>query len=291
MSHRNTALSAAYRSAKEEIARRQADRENIVVTCMDERAAHIDEALGLLPGEAHVYASGGGKIDAQTFQSLFGEKISACEKSEKTASVFLVPHECSHDPHLGCAAFGNDTEAQKTFFTELKRDIVARHPKANVHVMAMCTTTHDLREIDVQDEDKQLPSLRVANENFEPKFEDVQHAGYGIYVGDAYRAWIPGRNTYFRLSAENPNLAGNAEIALTVMQHHSDVDLTAKPIVLQIDYPLYADESRTETAKQNIDAQMTAFLALPAVKAKMNAEAFKIVKTETHIETWNGKVL
>lgn len=291
MLNRNAALSAAYRAARQEISERRASREHFVVTCMDERAAHIEEALGLLPGQPHVYASGGGKIDPGTFRALFGGRIAACEKEGKTAHVFLVPHECSHDERLGCAAFSNDTEAQKDFFTELKHAILERHPKAYVHVIAMCTTVHCLREIHVHDEDDHLPHLRASNGSFRPQFEDVQHAGYGIYVGDAYRAWVPGRNAYFRLSAENPDLAGNAGIALTVMQHHSDVDLASKPVILHADYPIYADAARTDAARRNMGEQLGAFLEDPAVREKMMAGTLRMVQTETDTETWEGKLL
>jgi hypothetical protein len=291
MAERNAALSGAFRAAKEEIARRRAEREHVVVTCMDERAAHVDEVLGHLPGEAPVYASGGGKIDIDTFEALYGDRLAACGKTGKTARVFLVPHECSHDGRLGCAAFGNDTEAQRQFFTDLKREILERHPGARVHVLAMCTTKHDLRVIDVHAKDAHLRQVHAASSGFNPLVEDTQHAGYGIYLGDAYRAWVPGRNSYFRLSALNPDIAGNAAIALKVMGHHSDVDLSTKPVVLHADYPAYADAVWTEAARMNIDGQLNAFLSSPAAREKAAAGALKVIKTETDTETWEGKVL
>jgi hypothetical protein len=157
--------------------------------------------------------------------------------------------------------------------------------------MALCTTVHGLRDIHLHEQDDHLPSLKAANRAFRPSFEDVQHAGYGIYVGDAYRAWAPGRNSYFRLSAGNPDLAGNAGIALTVMQHHSDVDLSAKPVVLHIDYPKYADVGKTSAARENIDAHMADFLGNPSVRERIGAETLKVMRTQTDTETWKGSLL
>lgn len=271
-----------------------ADRECIVVTCMDERNTHVDEALGFTPGEAEIYASGGGKIDFATFDALYGERIDTATtwgEWGRPVSVFLLPHECSHDRHLGCAAFANDTEAQRAFFTELKKAIKEKHPKAAVHVMAMCTTTHKLREIDVDDADVTLAAVREANANLELRAEDVAHAGHGIYVGDAYRAWVPERNAYFRLSALNPSLAGNAAIALKVMEHHSEVDLTEKPVMLHLDYPRHTERAKTDAARANIDAAITEFLSQPEAADRLNRGALKIVKTETDIATWKGKLL
>jgi hypothetical protein len=270
------------------------ERECIVVTCMDERNTHIDEALGFAPGEAEVYASGGGKIDIGTFNALFGERIDTATSwgdFGRPVSVFLTPHECSHDAALGCAAFGNDIEAQKTFFTTLKKELKERFPKAAVHVMALCTTTHKLREIDVDDGDAALASARAANAALNLHADDVAHAGHGIYIGDAYRAWVPARNAYFRLSAENPSLAGNAAIALTVMEHHSEVNLEEKPVVIHADYPRYANRAKSDSARNNINAALNGFLSQPAVAERIARGALQVVKTETEMSSWKGKLL
>lgn len=265
--------------------------ESIIVTCMDERNTHVDEALGFAPGEADVYASGGGKLDAATFDAVAGAKIEAAAADGRPVSVFLVPHECSHDANLGCAAFANDTEAQRKFFTELKGAIKAKYPAAGVHVMAFCTTTHKLRTIDVDANDARLRAAIEANEAFDRKADDVNHAGHGIYVGDAYRAWVPERNRYFRLSASNPNLKGNLEIALTVMQHHSDVDLSTTPVVLHVDYPLHADETRTVAARNNIDAHLAGLLTDPEVRARLDDGTMRLVRSNTDMGTWAGEML
>jgi hypothetical protein len=275
------------------IARRATDaagRVAIVVTCMDERNTHIDEALGFAPGEAEVYASGGGKIDADTFDAAYGPMLAEAAAQGRPASVFLVPHECSHADHLGCAAFANDKEAQRTFFTSLKAALKERHPAVPVHVMAMCTTTHKMRGID-HDEDAALDGALGANAAFDMTCDDVNHAGHGIYVGAAYRAWVPERNAYFHLSAFNPALAGNIGIALTVMEHHSDVDLSTTPIVVQVDYPRFADATRAAAARANMDRALDALMADAAFRAKLDAGALKMVKTETDVATWEGKVL
>ncbi|HTM68527.1 MAG TPA: hypothetical protein VL426_04460 [Candidatus Binatia bacterium] len=266
-------------------------RETFVVTCMDERNTHIDEALGLHPGDAEIYASGGGKIEAKTFEQVFRPAIDAALAKGRPVSIFLVPHECSHAEHLGCAAFANDREAQKVFFTDLKRALKERFPSVPVHVIAMCTTTHDFRAIDTDDHDDGLHAVLAANAKFDLEATDANHAGHGIYVGSAYRAWVQGRNAYFHLSAHNPSLAGNIEIALTVMEHHSDVDLAGKPIVLHADYPQYAEPARTAAAKENMDKAFAELKENPAFKSKFDAGLLKIVRSETDMETWKGSLV
>lgn len=270
------------------------ERECIVITCMDERNTHVDEALGFAPGKAETYASDGGAIDLATFAALFGKRIdtaSAWGQWGRPVSVFLVPHECSNDASRGCHEFQNDANAQKAFFGSLKREIKNRFPSAAVHVMALCTTTHKLREIDVDEADDVLPSVREANAKLDLRAEDAARAGHGIYVGDAYRAWVPSRNTYFRLSAFNPALASNAAVALSMMERHGDVASTEKPVMVHVDYPRHMERSKTDAARANIDAALMEFLSQPAVAESLNRGALKVVKTETDMTSWKGKLL
>ncbi|MBI4457366.1 hypothetical protein HY633_00180 [Candidatus Uhrbacteria bacterium] len=279
---RNRTAAARFASAAAEIARRRDKSVKILVTCMDERNTHVEEALGLLPGEADVFASGGGKTDFAAIERIFGSRISSAVAAGKPVSIFLTPHECSHDANLGCAAFGNDTAAQKQFFTALKNDIVRAFPSVVTHVMALCTTTHKLREIDCHDAAECLIAVRGANAFFDRHAKDVGHAGYGIYVGDAYRAWVGDRNRYFRLSSLNPSLEGNIGIALTVMEHHSDVDLAATPAVLHIDYPRHQDDDLSAAVRENIDRATAPFL---------NRSDLHVIKTETDVANWQGRML
>ncbi|MEK9152755.1 MAG: hypothetical protein AAB692_05300 [Patescibacteria group bacterium] len=279
---RNAALAAEYAAKKTEIDLRRATQEKILITCMDERNTHIEESLGFLPGEARVFASGGGKADLAAFVRVFGELIVNARRAGAKVSVFLVPHECSHDAALGCAAFGNDTEAQRQFFTALKSDILRAFPNVSAHVMAFCTTTHKLREIDCHEADAFLGQVQDANAEFDRRSEDTSHAGHGIYVGDAYRAWVPERNRYFRLSPLNPALEGNITIALTVMVHHSEVNLDETPAMLHIDYPRYADTELAVAAREHIDRSIAPFVG----RADLH-----VVKTETDVETWQGRML
>lgn len=265
--------------------------ETIVVTCMDERNTHVDEALGIAPGAAELFASGGGKIDLPAFDAAYGRRIAAAEAAGKTVSIFLVPHECSHDPNLGCAAFANDTEAQRAFFTDLKKALKERYANVAVHVLALCTTKHTVRQIDTDAHDDGLHAALAANADFGMTAEDVAHAGHGIYIGDAYRAWVPKRNTYFNLSAFNPALAGNVGIALTVMEHHSEVDLATTPVIVHVDYPRYADAGRTDAARANIDKALAELGANPAFKGRLDAGELKIVRTETDVATWEGSLV
>lgn len=293
LAERNARLAERHAAKAEARAERQAARTAVVVTCMDERDFAVEEALGLLPGEASVYASGGGKIDAASFERLHGAALDEAAKAGRKSTVYLTPHECVEDGHLGCAAFANDTEAQKTFFTALKGEIEAKHPDADVHVLAFDTATDLLRPVAAKEEDASLAPMLEKNAAGKASHEEKQHAGYGIYIGDAYRAWAEDRNRWFRLSAGNPSIAGNAEIALTVMGHHSDVDLSDKPVVVQVDYPTYEDAARTAEAAANIDAQMEAFLASPAVAKKVEEEGMtiKVVKSRTDMTSWKGEIL
>ncbi len=288
---RNRTLAGRHAAEAEARTERRYERLTIISTCMDERAFGVEEAYGLLPGEAEVYASGGGKIDAGKFGQLYGKMIEGALQERKTVEVYLTPHECREGAHLGCAAFKNDTEAQKAFFGELKLSLEAGYPGINVHVLAIDTSTDHLRRVDVHPQDEALEPMLEVNEKNGVEYGDAGHAGYGIYVGDAYRAWVPERNAYFRLSAMNPDIAGNADIALTVMGAHSNVDLSEKPIILQIDYPIYEDAARTEAARRNIDAQLQAFLAGEAAKEKLAAGDLRVVKTETDMRSWNGKIV
>ncbi len=288
---RNRAFAGTFAERRAELARRRADRQCIVLTCMDERDTNVHEALGLIPGEAESYASGGGKLDAAGFERLYGDRIARAEREGRDVAIYLTPHECSDGGHLGCAAFKNDTEAQRDFFSGLKDAIIARHPKAKVHILAFDTSTTRLRRVDADVSDAALEPMLEKNEKADGRAKDAAHAGYGIYVGDAYRAWAPGRNTYFHLSAENPNLKSDADIAFAVMEHHSDVDLSTKPMVLHVDYPKYDDAGRTASAASNIDRQLAEIMGDPAVRERLAKNALRVVKTSTDMGTWKGEVI
>lgn len=288
---RNSELSERHGADLEAIVERNHERQVIILTCMDERDFGVEEAYGLLPGEAEVYASGGGKLDAAGFERMYGAMLDAAERAGKDIEIYMTPHECSDGRHLGCAAFGNDTGAQKDFFGQLKAELAAKRPNAKIHVLAFDTSTDHLRRVDADASDAALEPMLEANEKKPGRYEDTGHQGYGIYIGDAYRAWVPDRNRYFRLSAMNPDISGNADIALTVMDHHSGVDLSDKTITVHVDYPSYEDAERTEAAKANIDAQVQAFLASPAAKEKSDKGDLKIVKTRTDMKNWKGELV
>ncbi len=262
----------------------------IVVTCMDERNTHLEDALGFAFGHAEIYASGGGKVDAETFHTIYGADIARSLEENTAVSILLLPHECSHNAELGCAAFGNDQEAQRVFFTDLKKNLKERYPDAEVHVSAFCTTTHTLRDIDTEDT-AAYKTICDANAKLDTHAQDVTHAGYGIYIGDAYRAWVPNRNLYFHLSSQSASITGDAHIALKVMEHHSDVDLSVTPIVVHVDYPVYENGARTEAAGTNIDTHLEAFLTHPDVAVRLASGRLQVVKTKTDIATWQGKIL
>ncbi len=289
MPERNKGFAAERAKNAREIEQRREVRESVVVNCMDERDALTEESLGLLPGEAEVYGSGGGKIDPETFEKIYGARLAAAEKAGKEAVVYLTTHESSDGRDLGCAAFKNDMPEQIRYFKALKEQIAYNHPKTRVHVLSFDTSTGALAPISPDDRDQVIG--RTMAKPHPDRVKDAAHAGHGIYVGGAYRAWAPGRNAYFNISAENPQIAGNAGIALGVMEHHSEIDLSKKPVVLHVDYPKYPDEARTAAARENVNRQIEALLKDPEFKKRADDGTLKIVKTETDTETWQGRLL
>jgi len=288
---RNSELAAKHRELAAEIERRRADRMTIVTSCMDERTTFVEEALGLLPGEAEVMATGGGKISFEDLEKTCGDQMAAAEKDGRSIVIDLAPHECAEDDHAGCAAFGNDTAEQQRFFRELKKKITAKHPSALVNVLFLDTSKYALRPVDLDPRDARLAEAVNAGGHPELATEELGHAGYGIYVGDTYRAWVSDHNKYFRLSAANPDISGNLGIALKVMTGHSKVDLETTPVVLHIDYPEYGDAERTKTSRENIDRSLEAALADPAAKDLAGRGVLRVVKSVTNADTWEGKLL
>ncbi len=289
LTERNRGLAAERAKNSREIEQRREVRESVVVDCMDERDTATEESLGLLPGEAEVYGSAGGKVDPEQFEKLYGAKLAAAERSGKESVVYLTTHESSDGHDLGCAAFKNDMPAQIRYFKALKEQIADKHPKTKVHVLSFDTSTGALAPISPDDRDQVIG--RILSKPHPDRVKDAAHAGYGIYVGGAHRAWAPARNAYFNISAENPDIVGNAGIALAVMEHHSEVDLSKKPVVLHVDYPKFPDAARTESARENLNKQVDALLAGPEFKALADSGALKVVKTETDTETWQGRML
>ncbi len=288
---RNSELAAARRARAEEIEKRRNGRLTIVALCMDERTTHSEEALGLLPGEAEVMASAGGKISFEDFEKIYGGRLAEAEKDGREIVIDLNPHECAGHPHDGCAAFKNDVAEQTRYFQELKRKIAAKYPAALVNLVFLDTAEYGLRPVDLDQRDARLAEVAAGDGLPELADKEIRHSGYGIYVGDAYRAWVDGQNRYFRLSADNPDIAGNIGIALKVMQGHSQVDLGATPIVLQVDYPEYGDATRTKAARENIDRSLAAALADPAARELADKGVLRIVKSATNADSWEGKLL
>jgi hypothetical protein len=287
---RNASAALAFQDRRDELTERRTAREAIVVTCMDERNTHILEALDLIPGEPWLYCSGGGKIGIDTFEKLFGKRIDWAAGIGREVSVYLVPHECNANGHLGCAAFANDTAAQKDFFTALKKEILHRHPKALVHVLAFDTSSGRLREVDADARDRGMAGCLRSNADRAKDLADEAHAGHGIYAGDAYRAWVNERNAYFSLAADNPNLAADIGIALKVMGHHSEVDLAETPAILHIDYPLWTSAERTRNAAANIDAAITALESNETFRDWRSTGKLTVFISKTDMDTWSGKL-
>ncbi|MDD5252269.1 MAG: hypothetical protein PHT12_06650 [Patescibacteria group bacterium] len=291
LSERNRKLAAEHITKTEEIARRQTKRTNIVFTCMDERTALVEDALGLIPGEALVHASGGARLNIESFERIFGGALAEAEKSGRAAAVYLVTHEAANEPDKGCAAFSNDVPAQTAYFTALKEEIGKRHPATYVHVIMLDSTAYGLKPISVDERDEAGAAAIKNGGALKFHAAETAHAGYGIYIGDCYRAWVPEHNLYFRLTALNPDLAGDVGIALKVMGHHSTVDLSSKPIVMHADYPRYEDAEKTDAAWLNIDGALEKILADDQVKAGLSGGSMRLIKSQTDARTWQGEIV
>lgn len=263
-----------------------------VTTCMDERTHFIEEALGLLPGEAEVLASGGGKISKDDFERIYVPSINKAAEEGAQPVVCLSIHMCGAGQDFGCAAFKNDFEEQVRHFTDLRKEIAESHPEYFVHVIKHDTLDDALEPIALDDRDEALKEAIREGKRDEPRHGNHAHAAFGIYIGDAYRAWVENYNEYFRLSALNQALAGNIGIAVSVMKHHSTVDLSTKPVIVHIDFPNYPnDEDRTKAARENIERHVAEALRENDAAELLSAGRLKIVKTRTDMETWIGKLL
>ena len=281
---------AAYFEGKiPEVRRRLTRRNSIAVTCMDERNALFENALQLLPGEAEIYGSAGGRITAETFNDLFGETVNNAARARRQAAIYLVTHESVGHPELGCAAFENDVAAQVAYFTALRQELLKRYPLAFVHALMFDTATGRIAAVQLDERDDRLAAIISGEYNLldHPPAE-LAHAGYGIYVGNAYRAWVNRDNAYFRLSARNPNLDQDIRVALKVMTHHSTVDLSSKPIVLHLDYPIYPDAQMTGKCRRNMEEKAEGLLKDPALHALKELGQLKVMRTETEMESWRG---
>ena len=256
-----------------------------VLACMDERNTLTEEALGLHPSEVRRIATAGGKIAAPDLLNLLGLEKTAGEG----VTLHLVTHEVIGRPDLGCAAFKNDIAAQETFFRGLKDGLASALPSASIHVTSMDTSTGALRAISVDDNDGQFAGFARQGGRPETRCSDEAHAGYGIYVGEAYRAWNLKRNVYFHITASAPSLAGDLDIALAVILHHSTVDLSDKPIVLHVDTPESWD-GFPEGASERMDAVVHAFLAKPEVAPMAADGSLRVVRTVTDTDTWRGRL-
>jgi len=264
-------------------------RNVLIVTCMDERNTTIEEWFNLEPGKELVYFSGGGRISLETLDRVYGHSLN---DDKVTSIIYLVAHQCFDNPHAGCAAFKNDTGAQKEYFTRLREEIISAHPSAVVHVLALDTTSGQLRELVADPRDVGHLAMLIARSKtgllvFEK--EDEGHAGYGIYIGDAYRAWVADRNKYFSISADNPDIAGNAEIALNVMRgDHSKMDMATTPVIIIADFPIHDDEARTAAARSNMLAGLAAIRNLDGVQEGIAEGSIRIIECETHVRTKKG---
>lgn len=286
MQNRNR--SAVERKRKDTFAlqKRTYARMSMLVACMDERNTLTEEALGMHPDEPFRFATGGGKVDAATLKSLTDRALPT--NDGRTPVLYLVTHEVIGKPNLGCAAFKNDMAEQERYFNALRDEISAMRPELLVHVVSMDTTAGSLRPIRLDERDASFCSFAGNGTPKMSDWPDEAHAGYGIYVGDAYRSWVNDRNRYFHISSEAPDVAGNMGIALSVMRGHSDVDLTKTPVVVHVDYPSHGDGHDNER-RTALDQKVEQFLKDETARSMTNAGSMYVVRTVTDIA--NGQCL
>jgi len=264
--------------------------EALLVVCMDERTALTEEALGLDPSRVFRFASGGGKIEADDFVALFGKRLVSMPADSRR--VLLATHEVVGHPDLGCAAFKNDIAEQERYFLALRRALAGRLGDVPVHALCTDTSTDAARPIEIDPRDDSELAARIAAgigpQREAPKIEG--HAGRGIYVGEAYRAWVSDRNDFFHINADAPSLRGDLDIALSVMLHHSAVRPDADhPLILHVDYPEGGDIRPESRGK--IDAAVDSFLSCPDAQRLKTDGLLCVVRTATDIGNWSAQLL
>lgn len=282
---RNSALSEAHLDSKEEMERRRTSSRSLVVTCMDERNTFVEESLGLLPGEALTLGSGGGRITADEVEGLYGDWL----RDAPLSVVYLVMHECVEDPSAGCAAFSSDVLAQEVYFTALRDELLDRFPASAVHVVSYDTSTGKLRAVETDPRDESIGPIIETSPERGARWADKGHAGHGVYVGVAYRAWTDARNTYFFVSPGTQTLAADIGIAAQVMLHHSAVDLSSTPMVLHIDYPA-PDGVVDGSARKVMDAMLDPIIERLSSPDAVG-DALRVVRTATDPVTWKGEIV
>lgn len=262
--------------------------QGIIVACMDERNTWTEEALGLAPHRVFRFASGGGKIGAADFVRLFTGALASLPPTGRR--VFLMTHEVVGRPDLGCAAFKNDMAEQERYFKALRRELSARLPGTAIHALSLDTSTLAVRPIETDDGDGEYGDRLRAGIPAGSAAPEVQgHAARGIYVGEAYRAWVTERNTFFHVSAIAPSLSGDLDIALSVILHHSDAVLDEEhPLVLHIDYP---SGNGTIGIADAVDKTVDAFLESPELRDLRDRGLLAVIKTSTDVGTWSAQLL
>ena len=286
---RNVDCSTEHERNRPELRRRLVHRTALIVTCMDERCGLVENPLDLLPSEAIVMASAGGRISGEDFERLYGEKIRHSIQARRQAAVHLITHECVGHPDRGCAAFRGDVTAQKAYFAALQADLRERYPEAYVHTLMQDTGTNRLTAIDADRRDDHLSRVLTGERNLlETPAADLGHAGYGLYVGDAYRAWVREANRFLRLSALDPNLPDDLRLGITVLTEHSSADFSLRPLVIQVDNPIYPEAKLSGACRRNIEAAMAEISAEPDVRKMISDGRIRVIKTETEMGSQRG---
>jgi len=286
---RNVDCSEKYESHLPELRRRLAHRTTFMTICMDERCGMVADPLDLLPNEAIVMASGGGRISPEDFDRIYGVKVQHSIQARRQTAIYLITHECAGYPKKGCAAFKSDVPVQKAYFAELQQALKKLYPEAFVHTLMHDTSTNRLLAIDTDNRDDHLAKVLANDKNLlETEQEELGHAGYGVYIGDAYRSWVKENNRYLRLSSLDPNLVADLKLAIVVVTEHSSIDLSTHPVVIHLDNPIYPDSKLSGACRRNMEEALTEVMAEPKINKMIDDGLIRIIKTETEIGSQRG---
>ncbi len=111
----------------------------IYIGCMDGRASHLPQALGIPIGCAELFQTGGAmfEIGWKYFANLLTESIQFGLDHERTVIILVSSHFSDKHPDHGCRAHNNDRRAGHTYVLNLAKDIqwaVAPY-QADIHVL------------------------------------------------------------------------------------------------------------------------------------------------------------
>lgn len=289
----------AFQTAAEAREKRLKEAFQVHATCMDERDTFASEATGEPLGSMELFASPGGKVSSETLVRLYAKQIAEARTQGKELNLWLMPHTCGADGHSGCAAFKTDEKAQIDYFSKLADELRSMPAFADVNIRTAFydTDTHALSAFHGTELPVSSPAVakilqtEKGKASVEAKGDwDRAHSGNRIYIGNAPRAWTARRNAAYHLSPgmEREELLDGIALAVKVIKSHSHVDLSATPIVIQLDQDQTGNG--LEMSDADLVARLNASANLSDPNQKIALDEIMIVRTQTNQETWEGDI-